>query len=75
MREKKENICKGCKVRLESKRTFCRIGLRSRIIIIGTNKEYQCPCGTCLLKMICSKQCQELTNYFHLVHNNSEVIE
>ena len=51
------NNCPGCN-------TPCASYMKPRINFNGF--DYDCPCQTCLIKSMCSVDCDELTDYFHM---------
>jgi hypothetical protein len=60
----KHDDCKGCNY-------FYDCGIPS--IVTYKNKEYKCPCMTCLVKMICEGDgiCYEYLEYYDIVSGQS----
>ena len=50
-----ESECKGC---ASNKSSYCRA-----VVIPQISSLQECPCKTCLIKMVCHDQCTKLTNY------------
>lgn len=46
--------CIGCK----SNDSYCSIQ-----IVLAIDDVEPCPCGNCLIKMVCEEECNELTKY------------
>lgn len=57
MKASKENTCKGCKDYSHSNLMFCDAGVVDAA---------HCPYSTCLIKMMCDRECELFNKYIKL---------
>jgi len=55
-----EETCEGCLTLTSLKNSRCRIQSHNYSII--------CPCGNCIVKMMCNKRCEDLQNVIDIVN-------
>lgn len=53
-----KNECEGCIAYYSEEKKCCRLG-----VIPCISESLQCPCRTCIIKVICDNTCEDFMNY------------